>query len=207
MQASNTFFRARLLLVLKTYWAYSCVNLGASGGLVLGRQEVIKATTDEEDKGPCHPLQLDSTASNVNLHDMNWPRPFFVSLQLLPLLLVGTLPGRSDGFFLHSLFGDTVADQSAVWSSTESFSLQAAERSVPSESVHKIEDGAETDTVRVRIWKALASGDEWSIRDLGAAVGERRQGELRAHLKHVEKQAQTLRNKSMAWRERREKYV
>ena len=64
-------------------------------------------------------------------------------------------------------------------------------------------DGEPTDTVRVRIWRALASGEELSMRELGAAVGERRQGELRAHLKHVEKQAQTLRNKSIRWRERR----
>jgi len=59
------------------------------------------------------------------------------------------------------------------------------------------------DTVRVRIWQALASGDEMSLRQLGVAVGERRQGELRSHLRHVEKQAQTMRNKSTEWRKRR----
>jgi len=73
------------------------------------------------------------------------------------------------------------------------------------------EDGVETskdklepsDTIRVRIWRALASGEELSLRQLGSAVGERRQGELRSHLKHVEIQAQTLRNKSVEWRVRR----
>lgn len=57
------------------------------------------------------------------------------------------------------------------------------------------------DTVRVRIWRALASGDELSLKQLGAAVGDRK--ELRSHLKHVEKQAQTLKNKSTEWCERR----
>ena len=65
------------------------------------------------------------------------------------------------------------------------------------------DDAGAQDTIRVRIWRALASGQEVSLRALGATVGERRQGELRSHLQHVEKQAQTLRNKSTKWRERR----
>ena len=64
------------------------------------------------------------------------------------------------------------------------------------------EEGAE-DTIRVRIWRALASGDELSLSKLGQAVGERRLGELRSHLVHVERQAKTLRNKSVDWKVRR----
>ena len=51
-------------------------------------------------------------------------------------------------------------------------------------------DHAETekDTIRVRIWRALASGDEVSMTQLCKRVGERR-GDVRSHLKHVERQA------------------
>lgn len=63
-------------------------------------------------------------------------------------------------------------------------------------------EGAE-DTIRIRIWRALASGDELSLSQLGQAVGERRFGELRSHLGHVERQAKTLRNKSDDWKVRR----
>ena len=59
------------------------------------------------------------------------------------------------------------------------------------------------DTIRVRIWQALSSGQELSLTQLSKAVGERRRGELRSHLTHVEKQAKTLRNKSDKWRVRR----
>mmetsp|Transcript_20977 Transcript_20977/g.44269 ORF Transcript_20977/g.44269 Transcript_20977/m.44269 type:complete len:155 (+) Transcript_20977:134-598(+) len=61
------------------------------------------------------------------------------------------------------------------------------------------------DTVRVKIWRALVSskGEEMTLKQLGAIVGERRTGELRTHLQHVEKQAKTLRNKNVEWRERR----
>jgi len=59
------------------------------------------------------------------------------------------------------------------------------------------------DTVRVCIWKALASGKELSLKELGALVGEGRQGDLKAHLLHVEKQAKTLKNKNVNWRRRR----
>ena len=64
------------------------------------------------------------------------------------------------------------------------------------------EEGAE-DTIRIKIWRALASGDELSLSQLGQAVGERRLGELRSHLGHVEKQAKTLRDKSDDWKVRR----
>ena len=59
------------------------------------------------------------------------------------------------------------------------------------------------DTVRVRIWRILADGQERSLVELGVMVGERRLGELKAHLQHVEKQAKTLQNKKASWRERR----
>ena len=59
------------------------------------------------------------------------------------------------------------------------------------------------DTIRVRIWRALAGGDELSLSQLGQAVGERRLGELRSHLSHVERQSKTLRNKSDDWKVRR----
>jgi hypothetical protein len=57
------------------------------------------------------------------------------------------------------------------------------------------------DTIRVRIWRALASGNELSLRQLASIVGERK--DLKSHLVHVEKQAKTLANKSKEWRERR----
>lgn len=83
--------------------------------------------------------------------------------------------------------------------------------------------GIENDTIRVRIWRSLSSGEEMSLSQLSAAVlsqltttnDESRtmmhpqqreqlsQGDLRYHLKHVEKQARTLSNKSNEWRERR----
>lgn len=63
-------------------------------------------------------------------------------------------------------------------------------------------NGAE-DTIRVRIWRELASGKEMTLKQLGVAVGERRIGELKSHLVHVEKQSKTLTNKSIQWRQRR----
>lgn len=63
----------------------------------------------------------------------------------------------------------------------------------------------ESDTTRVRIWNALvaANGEEVSLKQLGAMVGERNMGDLRSHLKHVEKQAKTFGNKSDVWKQRR----
>lgn len=57
------------------------------------------------------------------------------------------------------------------------------------------------DTIRVRIWRALASGQELSLKQLGKVVGERK--DLRSHLVHVEKQAKTLKNKNIEWFQRR----
>jgi hypothetical protein len=66
-------------------------------------------------------------------------------------------------------------------------------------------DTEELDTIRVRIWKALSSsnGKELSMRQLGSIVGERRIGDLKSHLVHVEKQAKTVNNKSKEWKQRR----
>lgn len=60
------------------------------------------------------------------------------------------------------------------------------------------------DTVRVRIWRALAAqnGREVSVAQLATNLGERR-SDIRHHLKHVEKQCKTLQSKSTAWRLRR----
>lgn len=57
------------------------------------------------------------------------------------------------------------------------------------------------ETIRVRIWRALAAGDELTLKELGKAVGHHR--DLRSHLRHVARQAETLKNKSDEWRERR----
>lgn len=70
------------------------------------------------------------------------------------------------------------------------------------EDVAPSEEG-ELDTVRVRIWRQLAGGKELSLTQLSNAVGERKLGNLRSHLTHVEKQAKTIRNKSDEWRMRR----
>ena len=70
------------------------------------------------------------------------------------------------------------------------------------EDVAPSEEG-ELDTVRVRIWRQLADGKELSLTQLSNAVGERKLGNLRSHLTHVEKQAKTIRNKSDEWRMRR----
>ena len=61
----------------------------------------------------------------------------------------------------------------------------------------------EKDTIRVRIWRALASGNELSLFQLCKQVGERNRSDIKSHLVHVEKQAKTIRNKSDEWRIRR----
>ena len=63
----------------------------------------------------------------------------------------------------------------------------------------------EKDTIRVRIWKALASskGDEISLTQLCKLIGVRNKGDVRSHLIHVERQAKTIQNKSNEWRVRR----
>jgi hypothetical protein len=65
------------------------------------------------------------------------------------------------------------------------------------------EGNSDMETIRVRIWRALADGEELSLTQLSKIVGEGRLGELRSHLTHVERQAKTLGNKSNEWRLRR----
>jgi hypothetical protein len=73
----------------------------------------------------------------------------------------------------------------------------------PSQEGEDSESCEQFDTIRVRIWRQLADGKELSLSQLSNAVGERRLGELRSHLSHVEKQAKTICNKSDEWRIRR----
>ena len=63
----------------------------------------------------------------------------------------------------------------------------------------------EKDTIRVRIWKALASsnGNEITLTQLCKLIGVRNKGDVRSHLIHVERQAKTIQNKSNEWRVRR----
>ena len=67
----------------------------------------------------------------------------------------------------------------------------------------KEDDNLVHDTLRVRIWRALACGEELSLSQLSSIVKERRVGELRSHLTHVQRQCKTLSNKSNEWRIRR----
>eukprot|EP00980_Cylindrotheca_fusiformis_P019259 scaffold6572_cov106-Cylindrotheca_fusiformis.AAC.11 len=66
-------------------------------------------------------------------------------------------------------------------------------------------EDSETDTKRIRIWKALvvANGKEMSLKQLGMMISERSMGDLRSHLTHVERQARTFGNKSDEWKKRR----
>lgn len=73
----------------------------------------------------------------------------------------------------------------------------------PTQEGEDSDSNEQLDTIRVRIWRQLADGKELSLSQLSNAVGERRLGELRSHLTHVEKQAKTIRNKSHEWRIRR----
>lgn len=69
-------------------------------------------------------------------------------------------------------------------------------------SEEKISDD---DTVRVRIWRTLvAAGNAGiSLTELSKAVGGERKKDVLFHLKHVERQAKTIANKSLAWKTRR----
>lgn len=70
----------------------------------------------------------------------------------------------------------------------------------PNDAGH-LGNSEDEETIRVRIWRALADGEELTLQELGKAIGLHRG--LRSHLKHVAKQAETLRNKSSDWRMRR----
>ena len=83
------------------------------------------------------------------------------------------------------------------------FSQSDGTAQTPKERDSDSDSNEQLDTIRVRIWRQLADGKELSPSELSNAVGERRLGELRSHLTHVEKQARTIRNKSDEWRIRR----
>jgi hypothetical protein len=62
----------------------------------------------------------------------------------------------------------------------------------------------DTILIRVRIWQALANGQEYSLSQLSLQLsGGITKSELRHHLSHVKKQAKTFGNKSREWRTRR----
>jgi hypothetical protein len=84
-----------------------------------------------------------------------------------------------------------------------SISLFSVEPSVSESSTIADPLGTSEDeeTIRVRIWRALAAGEELTLQQLGKAVGHHR--DLRSHLKHVARQAESLTNKSDNWRRRR----
>lgn len=120
--------------------------------------------------------------------------------------LVGT--GTTTAFVATSTFGTSLIDQEngfrfqwPIFATTDPDECNGVFESA-AESIVEEED---TDTVRVRIWRALASssGEEITLKQLGGMVGERRLGELKSHLQHVTKQAKTLKNKNIKWRDRR----
>lgn len=114
--------------------------------------------------------------------------------------LVGT--GTTTAFVATSTFGTSgFRFQWPIFATTDPDECNGAFESA-AESIVEEED---TDTVRVRIWRALASssGEEITLKQLGGMVGERRLGELKSHLQHVTKQAKTLKNKNIKWRDRR----
>lgn len=89
-----------------------------------------------------------------------------------------------------------------TWGSHRDQSLPSMEPNGASDNQCYEENEPTKDTIRVRIWRALASGDELSMTQLSKQVRERR-GDVRSHLTHVERQAKTIRNKSNEWRIRR----
>ena len=151
-----------------------------------------------------------------------------VLLRAVLLLVAGWLPCSSNSLLLASHYqhrysrtGGTSSNNSRSDRGPPSTFLEVLRAATENQgwgplqqqSVNDGDDGNENgnenddeepiDTIRVRIWRVLATGKEYSLKELGTAVGERRSGELRHHLQHVAKQAQTLRNKSRSWRERR----
>jgi hypothetical protein len=105
----------------------------------------------------------------------------------------------------RALIATSFANRRECFSSSDAASFQISGRATIVAFGVSSDDGdseeENEDTIRVRIWRALASGEELSLKQLGSIVGERKN--LRSHLGHVEKQAKTLKNKSNEWRERR----
>jgi hypothetical protein len=119
-----------------------------------------------------------------------------ISASIQAIILVIT------GATCRALIATSIANRRECFSFSDAASFQISGRATilafgsSSDSEEENED-----TVRVRIWRALASGEELSLKQLGIIVGERK--DLKSHLAHVEKQAKTLKNKSNEWRERR----
>jgi hypothetical protein len=127
-----------------------------------------------------------------------WTMKISASIQAIILVITGAT--------CRALIATSIANRHACFSSSDAASFQISGRATILAFGVSCDDGDTSeeeneDTVRVRIWRALASGDEFSLNQLGSIVGERK--DLKSHLVHVEKQAKTLKNKSNEWRERR----
>jgi hypothetical protein len=120
------------------------------------------------------------------------------SIQAIILVITGATTCRA--FIITS-----IANRCECLSFSDAASFQRSDRATIIAFGCNSDDGdseeENEDTVRVRIWRALASGEELSLKQLGSIVGERK--DLKSHLGHVEKQAKTLKNKSNEWWERR----
>lgn len=128
-----------------------------------------------------------------------------LSMLMLLISLISTLlvlqPHKANAFQPQLLSSASPRHYSPL-PLARSYNQSDATSSTPKEAEESDSD-EELDTIRVRIWRQLADGKELSLSQLSNAVGERRLGELRSHLTHVEKQAKTIRNKSDDWRTRR----
>ena len=118
-------------------------------------------------------------------------------------LAPGSKESRSLGVEYCSTYKDFRGRDRFVKLSTISIRQDTGEMTSTSTAIHQEYD-CEKDTIRVRIWRALASGEELSMAQLCNRVGMRNnRGDIISHLKHVEIQAKTIRNKSEEWRIRR----
>mmetsp|Transcript_8397 Transcript_8397/g.15261 ORF Transcript_8397/g.15261 Transcript_8397/m.15261 type:complete len:187 (-) Transcript_8397:442-1002(-) len=132
-----------------------------------------------------HAFLLPSTMRHTKAPAMKWQEAASSSYYYCNMLLLTRSGGEPPALF---------------------FSSKNANRADANENVDKHNtnhaDDPEKDTIRVRIWRALAFGDELSMTQLSKQVGVRR-GDLRSHLTHVERQAKTIGNKKNEWRVRR----
>jgi hypothetical protein len=122
-----------------------------------------------------------------------------ISASIQAIILVIT------GATCRALIAPSIANRREYFSSSDAAFFQISGRATILTFGVSSDDGdseeENEDTARVRIWRALASGEEISLKQLGSIIGERK--DLKSHLGHVEKQAKTLKNKSNEWRERR----
>mmetsp|Transcript_29313 Transcript_29313/g.62234 ORF Transcript_29313/g.62234 Transcript_29313/m.62234 type:complete len:171 (+) Transcript_29313:128-640(+) len=120
---------------------------------------------------------------------------------LLPARAFLHLPMLRNHCAASSTMRSISMEGSALFISSENAGRADANRGDDEHDAERVDPGK--DTIRVRIWRALASGDEITMTELSNRVGERNRGNLRSHLVHVERQAKTIGNKSSEWRERR----